>query len=181
MKAIWISGSTSSSCPRLSLQGLSVEGNGVFLGPENFLCTCVCRDAEAIWGSASMAVSINCENKLLPGRIAKACYFITAGTSSDSNAGQDTWNTLITAIQSHSCKKIARVSRDKWKKGLDNPGLPISEVIKLILHCFRFIPACKIGTNISSRLWEVFTTYKCQLVLTEEKAKLNYIFSKNFY
>lgn len=81
-----------------------------------------------------MAVSINYENKLLPGRIARACYFITTGTYSNSNAGQDTWNTLITAIQSHSHKKIARVNKDKWKKGLGNPDLPISEIINLILH-----------------------------------------------
>lgn len=160
MKAIWISGFTSSSCPRLSSQGLSVEGNGIFLGPEYFLCECVHRGAEAIWGSTSMAVSINYENKLLPGRIAKACYFITAGTYSNSDAGQDTWNTLITAIQSHSHKKIARVNRDKWKRGLDNPDLPVSEIIKLILHCFHFTPECKIGTNISSHVWEVFTTCK---------------------
>lgn len=60
-----------------------------------------------------MAVSINYENKLLAGRIAKACYFNAAGTYGNSDAGQDTWNTLITAIQSHSHKKIARVNRDK--------------------------------------------------------------------
>lgn len=133
MKAIWISGSTSSSYPRLSLQG-SVGGNGVFLGPEYFLCKCVHRDAEAIRGSTSMAVSINNENKLLPGRIARACYCITAGTYSHGNAGQDTWNTLSTVRQSHSHRKIARVNKDKWKKGLENPDLPISEIINLILH-----------------------------------------------
>lgn len=54
-----------------------------------------------------MALSINYENKALQKRIANTCYFITAGTYSNSNVGQDTWNTLITTIQSHCNKKIA--------------------------------------------------------------------------
>lgn len=54
-----------------------------------------------------MAVSINYENKPLQDRIAKACYFITVGTDSNSNVGQDTWNTLIATIQSHCNKQIA--------------------------------------------------------------------------
>lgn len=54
-----------------------------------------------------MAMSIKYENKPLQERIAKACYFITAGTYSNSNVGRDTWNTPITTIQSHCNKKIA--------------------------------------------------------------------------
>lgn len=54
-----------------------------------------------------MAMSINYKNKPLHERIAKACYFITAGAYSNSNVGQDTWNTMITTMQSHCNKKIA--------------------------------------------------------------------------
>jgi len=53
-----------------------------------------------------MAMSINYKNKPLQERIAKACHFITMGTCSNSNVGQDTWNTLITTVQSHRNKQI---------------------------------------------------------------------------
>lgn len=74
-------------------------------------------------------MSINYKNKPLQERIAKACYFITAGAYSNSNVGQDTWNTWITTMQSHCNKKIAWANRNKWKEGLDSPDLSILEII----------------------------------------------------
>jgi len=60
-----------------------------------------------------MAMSINCENKPFQERIAQACDFMTAGTSSDRSVGQDTGKTPIAATQGHCHEKRAWLSRNK--------------------------------------------------------------------